>query len=827
MASFTSRDPDTQEKIMLSNYLKIALRNIRKQKGYTFINIFGFTLGLTATLLILMYVVHEWSYDRFHVKSDRIYRITFHGKIGQHEFESAASSAPAAQGFLQEFPQVEAATRIDKMGEQVVRYGDHIFNEHNLLQADANFFEIFSFPLYQGEPDQALAEPNTIVLTERLALKYFGHCSPVGEILTIGNNQTAYKVTGIVQNPPQNSHFDFDALTSMAGSDRGRRMNWLNLSLYTYILLKENASVGELRANLPALYEKYFSTPIQDVMQMSWQKFLEQGNNMGINLQPLTSIHFDSRFNDELKPVGNKGNVFLFSLIALFVLLIACINYMNLATARSASRAKEVGVRKVVGAKRSALIKQFLSESFLLAMISMILSIGLVELLLPLFNEVSGIQFSSGLFAKGWVIAGLIGFTLLIGLLAGSYPALVLTLYQPIQVLRSKTMRGHDSRRLRSALVIFQFIISITLILSTVFVYKQLLFARSKQLGFDKENVLIVQHAGRLGAHSQAFKQTVSQLAFVRSASLAEAVPARGGYNGTFYASKEPDRIGQGIKGTEGEQICRHFMADPDYLQTLQLELAEGRNFSANLATDSAAVILNQAAVKVLDLNQPVDKIVYATGQKDQPGYRVIGVVKDYHMQSLHSNIEPVVMHLGHSPNMLVVRLLPGDHAASIEHIQRIWHQFALNTPFTYSFLDEDYDALFRAEVRFGKLVGYFALFTIFIACLGAFGLATFSAEQRTKEIGIRKTLGASVIDLLILLTRDFSILVTVSFVIAVPLTYWAVQKWLQSFAYRIGIDAWTFIIAGIAAILIALLTVSTQAVRAAVANPVKALRYE
>ncbi|MBD3375149.1 FtsX-like permease family protein [candidate division KSB1 bacterium] len=812
---------------MLNNYLKIALRNIRKQKGYTFINVFGFTLGLTCTLLILMYVVHEWSYDRFHEKADRIYRITFLGKIGQHEFESAASGVPAADGFMQEFPQVETATRIDKMGEQVVRLGDRSFNEQDLLLADPNFFDVFSFRLLQGEPNQVLHEPHTVVLTERLALKYFGDRSPVGEMITVGKNKTDYKITGVVENPPQNSHFDFDALVSMAGMDWGRRMNWLNFSLYTYILLKENTSIDALEANLPALYEKYFTTPIQNVLQMSWQKFLEQGNNMGIVLQPLTSIHFNSRFNDELKPIGNKSNVFLFSLIAIFVLVIACINYMNLATARSASRAKEVGVRKVVGANRSALIKQFLSESLLLAIISMILSIGLVELLLPVFNELSGIHFSSGLFARGWVLAGLTGFTLLIGLLAGSYPALVLTLYQPIQVLRSKSMRGHDNRKLRSALVIFQFIISITLILSTAFVYKQLSFVRSKQLGFDKENVLIVQHTGRLGAQAQAFKQSVSQQTFVHSASLAEAVPARGGYNGTFYNSKEPDRTAQGFQVTEGEQICRHFMADPEYLQTLKFDLVKGRDFSAELSTDSMAVILNQAAVRVLGLNQPINKIVYATGQKDQPGYRVIGVVKDYHMQSLHSNIEPVVMHLGHSPRLLVVRLLPGDHAAGVEQLEKIWHQFALNTPFTYSFLDEDYDALFRAEVRFGKLVGYFALFTIFIACLGAFGLATFSAEQRTKEIGIRKTLGASIPNLILLLTREFSILVSLAFVIAVPLTYYAVQKWLQGFAYRIGIDVWTFIIAGIAAILIALLTVSFQAVRAAMANPVKALRYE
>ncbi len=526
---------------MLNKIFKTALRNIRKQKGYTFINIFGFTLGLTCALLILMYVVQEWSYDRFHDKADRIYRITFHGKLGQHEFESAASSSPAAAEFMQEFPQVETATRIDRMGEQVVRFGEYIFNERNLLRADPNFFDVFTFPLIAGEPKRVLTEPNTIVLSQRLAQKYFGDQSPVGEVLVIGKEQTAFRVTGVVKNPPQNSHFEFDALVSMIGQDRASPMQWLNFSLYTYILLKENSSIKSVEANLPALYEKYFSTPIQQVLQLSWEKFLEQGNDMGIVLQPLTSIHFDSHFNDEIKPAGSKSNILLFSLIALFVLLIACINYMNLTTARSASRAKEVGVRKVVGANRSSLIRQFLGESLLLAALSMILSLGFVELLLPTFNELSGIQFSSGLFLQGWMIAGLLGLTLLIGFLAGSYPAFVLTLYQLIEALRTKDP------------------------------------------GIKHQGLLAIELANADSREkNQLLKTEFLHLSRVNKATACSAVPLKGLTRNGYFP-----------EGMKTPMMIHVIDVDRDFIDLFELDVVQGRNFEQS--TDRDDYLINES----------------------------------------------------------------------------------------------------------------------------------------------------------------------------------------------------------------------------------------
>ncbi|MBN1561243.1 ABC transporter permease [candidate division KSB1 bacterium] len=809
---------------MFINYLKIALRNIRLQKGYSFINIFGFSIGLTSCLLILLYVAQELSYDRFHSKADRIYRVTFSGNSDRGKLFSVYTGAPLAAGFRQEFPEIESITRMMRVGEQVVRYGESTFNEKNILRADPSFFSVFDFQVLEGDPATALADPGTVLLTETTAKRYFGTTSTIGQILLMDDEGTPYKVTGIVKDVPANSHFDFDMLISMTGHARAASTNWLNIFLFTYLVLEEGASATELEAKFPLLYDKYFTPLLQSFMKISWQEFKEQGNDCFFGLQPLTKIHLHSHTDGELKANGNLTNLCIFSLIALFILLIACINYMNLSTARSAKRGKEVGVRKVLGAGRKNLIRQFLTESMLFSFLAMFIAIALIQLFIPIFNNISGTQLSSSLFQNGWTV-GLLVLTLLIGLFSGSYPAFYLTIFKPIQILSGVNKLGAGSK-LRSGLVVFQFAISIGLVLATVIVYKQLQFIREKNLGFDRENVLIIPNANRLGSQKESFRQALRGLADVINASASEAIPARGGYNGTIFRATAPASDEHPFEITDADQQCRHFETDTDYLQTMGIDLIAGRNFSTDMSTDQSAVIINEATAGVFGWDDPVGKCVYGTGMKDSPEFQVIGVVRDYHFNSLHELITPVIMMRG-GGGIIIVRIQGGHINETIQAIENTWKEFAPNMPFVYSFLDQEFDALFRAEQQFGKLVAYFAMLTIFIACLGAFGLATFSAEQRTKEIGIRKSLGASVQQVVFMLTKEFTRLVVVAFVIVVPIAWYVMSRWLQNFAYRTSISVGIILLAGLTAILFAWLTVSYQAVRAATANPVKALRYE
>jgi len=812
---------------MFANYLKLALRNIYVQKGYSFINIFGFSLGITCCLLILLYVTHELSYDRFHSKADRIYRVVFNDHWGQSSIGTIYTAAPVAEGFREEFPEVENATRFMHFrGDQVVRFEDKNFNEKKMLRADANFFEIFDFNIIEGDPATALVDPNTVILTESTAKKYFGSMPAMGQILTLGEPATPLKVTGIVEDIPENSHFDFDMLVSMAGYERALNTNWLSCFLYTYVLLKEGATVESLDAKLPGLYAKYFGPLIEGFMKISWEEFREQGNDLFYTLQPLEKIHLCSHSDNELKPSGSITNLFIFAMIAVFILIIACINYMNLATARATKRAKEVGVRKVLGANRRNLICQFMTESMLFSFIAMVIAIGLIELFTPIFRNVSGVPLTFSIFHSWWIPVGLVLLTVLIGFISGSYPALFLTLFQPVEILRSKAKAGKGSARLRSGLVIFQFAISIGLILSTVMVYRQLQYIRDKNLGYNRDNVVIVKNAHRLGQQKESFRQALKTQTDIISTSSCEAIPARGGYNGTFFKAEISDNAYDAFQISEDDQISCHFEADVDYLKTMGMELVSGRNFSDDMGTDQSAVIINEAAARMFGWENPVGKFIYGTGMQNVPKFQIIGLLRDYHLSSLHKLITPVIMMRG-SGNYIAARIQSDHVPETIRMIENIWNEFAPNVPFVYSFLDEEFDALFRAEQRFGKLVGYFSVLTIFIACLGAFGLATFSAEQRTKEIGIRKSLGASISQVVLLLTRDFTRMVALAFILIVPVAWYAMSRWLENFAYRTNISIWVFLFAGIAAILFAWLTVSYQAIRAATTNPVKALRYE
>ena len=813
---------------MFSNYLKIAFRNIRKQKGYAFINIFGFTLGIAACLLILLYVAHELSYDRFNEKADRIYRLASDVRIASQEPDRlATSAAPAAAAMMQDFPEVETATRIDNIGQTVVRSGDQMFNEDNMFYADPNFFEVFTFPMIAGNPATALNDPKSVVLTKSTAERYFGEQSALGKTLSIGESGEVYQVTGVVEDVPDNSHFDFDLLLSMKGYKRAETAQWGNMFLYTYLVLRKDADPASLEAKFPAVYSKYYGPLIETFLKQSWEEFRGEGNYFRFILQPLTDIHLHSHLRSELQPPGSVSNLYIFSSIALFILLIACINFMNLSTARSVKRAREVGVRKVLGSDRQSIIKQFLAESLMYTAVATLLAIGFVEFFLGTFNNIAGVNLSIGLFHQWWMLAGLVVVALGVGMIAGGYPALYLAGFQPADVLKGTVKSGRKSGRVRSGLVIFQFAISIGLILCTTLVYSQLRYIQTKDLGFDKENVLVINNANRLGNQKAAFYQAVTEQSGVVSASICQALPAEGGYNGTLFKSTPPEFKQGAPQFSDKDILFSYFQADDHYLETMELRLKSGRNFSSEYASDSAAAIVNEVVVSSFGWEDPVGQYFYATGSEGTPRYHVIGVTENYHFESLHTRIKPVVLLMGNAGNRIAVRLQPGTVAGMVNTIKQTWQEFAPGAPFTYSFLDQDFDALFRAEQRFGTLVGYFTLLTIFIACLGAFGLAAFSAEQRTKEIGIRKALGASMPNIVLLLTRDFTRLVLIAFIIAVPVAYYFMHRWLQDFAYRVGVGPGSILITGVIALTVAFLSVGWQAVRAGRANPVEALRYE
>ncbi len=813
---------------MLKNYLIVTIRNLLQNKTYTFINLLGFTIGIASCLLIMLYITHELSYDRFHVKADRIYRLGGEFRLGGAEGSSATSPVPAAAGFKAEFPEVEDATRLRNAGEQVVRHNDQLLNETGLLYADNNFFDVFDFELLLGDPATALLEPNTVVLTEETALKYFGDEAAINDVLTIGDNNTAYRVTGIVRNPPDNSHIDFEMLLSMASRGDGEMAQtaWGNFNLYTYLVLREGASLATLEAKIPSFYQSQM-LPLMQEIGISWEAFLGQGNQIRLILQPLASIHLHSNLDSELQPGGNPANLYIFSAIALFILLIACINFMNLSTARSANRAKEIGIRKTLGSAHGNLVRQFLTESILFSILGMILAIVLVELFIIPFNNAAGIELAFSPFTHWWLAAGLIILTLLVGVLAGSYPAFYLAALKPVEVLKGEIRTGVKRGKFRSGLVVFQFAISIGLIVSTFFIYRQLEYINNKNLGFDKENVLIIPNAGRLGNQLAAFKQELQEQPQVINASISSGIPGRDSYGGTLYKGEPPENTDQGLSITEEDQDFQNFSADYDYIETMGMELMSGRNFSSEYSSDSAAFIINEAVARAFGWEDPVGKDIYVTGWDGQPRYQVIGVVRDYHLESLRNDIGPVVMSLGTTGQYLLVRIQPEDIRGSLAMIENKWREFAPNVPFDYSFLDDDFDFLLRDEQRFGQIVSAFTALTIFISCLGLFGLAAFAAERHTKEIGIRKVVGASVAQVVGLLSKEFLVLVLIANVIAWPVAWYAMRRWLEDFAYRIELGLGVFILAGLMALVIALVTVSWQTIRAATANPVEALRYE
>ena len=802
---------------MLKNYLKIALRNLQKQKFYAFINVLGLTIGIAASLLIVVYISDELSYDRFHTKADEIYRVTVKAKISDQLSQLATSSLPFAHTAVNEFPEVTEAVRLDFAGEVVVAIDDRSFIEKSVLVADSNFFRVFSFKLLEGNEQTVLKDPNKIVLTASSAKKYFDYpntsISLLGKSIRVGGDN--FEVSGVVADPPSNSHFDFDLIASMK-----TRTNldgaWTSNNLYTYLVLNPKANWKELEAKFEALVEKYVGPEIQQYLGVSLQEFKQQGGDYGFSLQPLTDIHLKSKLDDEIAANGDITYLYIFGIIAIFIVVIACINFMNLSTARSANRAKEVGVRKTAGATRGGLINQFLTESMLISLISTTLALAMILILFPWFNAIADKQIAFSNLLNGKLLVALVGFCIFIGLLAGSYPSLYLSSFKPAQVLKGKLSAGFKSSVMRSSLVVFQFTISISLIVSTLVVYKQLNMMQNRNLGFNQENVLIIDNAYFLGNNKQAFQNDLENYHGIVKVSSSTSVPPKLDSNTVFKAL-----------GKDQEHLLQWYRTDHNHLSTLGIELHAGRFFSEDFPSDSSAIILNEAAMKAIGWENHENQRMLTFNQSPEGDMlNVIGVVKDYHYESLKSRIRPMAMVLGDG-NIISVRLEPGNPQEKIQLIESKWKQYATEAPLAYSFLDDNLDRQYRSEMNMLRIFIVFTSLAIIIACLGLLGLASYAAEQRSKEISIRKVLGANASQVMILMSKDFTKLVAISFVLAAPVAYLFLSKWLEGFAYKINIELVSFLVGGLIAVVIAWFTVSYQSIKVAISNPVDSLKNE
>jgi putative ABC transport system permease protein len=792
---------------MIKNYFKIAFRNLWRHRVFSFINIMGLTVGMTACLLIFLYVRFELSYDKFHPKADRIYRMVTDLRTPS---ETVYPSGPAwAVGPHLQFdlPEVEAFTRVN-YDNLLVRKGDIKFNEDGAIWADPAFFTIFNFPLLKGDARFALTQPFSIVLSETAAKKYFGKEDPMGKTLLITGEGKPAIVTGIMKDMPENTLIKSDVVLSLVTITqqyaKGIDNEWGNYGPYTFILLKQGSNAVALQKKFPAFLDKWNGAEMKK-MQMFPTLLLE----------PLKDVYLKST-RDGSK--GNMMNVYVFSIIALFILVIACINFINLTTARASERAKEVGIRKVAGAVRGQLARQFIGESVIICLIAFLLTLGLSSLLLSSFNQLAGKIISTGIFSNIGLLFLLLGIALVIGLLAGIYPAFILSSFKPIMVLKGRFATGTKGSILRKSLVITQFAISTALIIGTIIVYTQMQYMRSRDLGFKKDQVLVVDTNG--DDKRETFQKLVASLPKVKATTLSGSVPG-GGHQGAYSE----------VENAKGDlQIANLdlYYVDFDYIPFYDIKMAAGRPFDRAYKTDSNnAMILNEAAVKLLGYHSPQDAVGKRFKQWGHEG-QIIGVIKDFHYHSLQSPIKPLTMRMDWGRfGLLSVKLDPTNTPSTIAAIEKQFKTVIPNRPFSYYFMDEFFDRQYRSEERFGRLFLNFAALAILISCLGLLGLASYSTMQRTREIGIRKVMGASVSNIINLLSKEFLKLVIISFFIAAPVAWYFMNKWLLDFAYRTKISWWVFAGAGILAVLIAVITISVQAFKAAVANPVKSLRTE
>lgn len=805
---------------MYKSYFKIAFRNLVKNKGMFAINVGGLALGVATCIIIMLFVVDELSFDRYNEKADQIVRVVLKGKMNGEIIKESVTPAPVAPTLKSEFPEVIDGTRIKAIWSSKITYKNSTYRNSKLAFVDPNFFEVFTLPFVHGDPRTALKEPNTIVITEEEALKYFGHEDPMNKILDFNEEGEQYKVTGVMKKVPTNSHFHFDLFASTVDVKDAKENDWMQSRYFNYVVLAEGANIAEFESKLPAIITKYMGPQIERI-GMTYEKFKSNGNNIGLYVQPLTDIHLYSDCNNELEAKGDIKSVYIFGAVAAFMLLIACINFMNLSTAAATKRSKEVGVKKVLGSLKSQLVKQFLTESFLATSAAMIVGVCLVVLALPIFNYLSGKELEASFMLNPSVLIALASLLVFISVAAGSYPAFFLSSFAPISALKNKIKNGGGSKGVRSTLVVFQFVISVCLIVAIIIVQQQMSFIQNKEVGYNKDRMLVLRESYLLGKNEEAFKNQLLADSRVESVTMSAYIPA---------GPTDTDMRGT-FRGEQKEEIRRTVLynIDPQYIPTMGMQIVTGRNFSEKFGNESENIIINETAARIFGLtSNPLGQSLSMMTDNigGHKSFKIIGVVKDFHFRSLHESIAPLMM-INNPYGGLIVRVKPNETASLLASMEEKWKSFKVEEPFTYAFLDELYNETYVAEQRMGSILKIFVLLTIFIACLGLFGLVTFTAEQRVKEIGIRKVLGASVAQIVSILTKDLIILVAVSLVIAFPLGYYLMDQWLLDFAYRINIQWWVFAMAGGLTLSIAFLTMSFTTVKSSLTNPVSSLRSE
>ena len=814
---------------MFRNYLKITIRNLWKNKSYSFINMVGLAVGLASCIVILLYVNNELSYDKHHKKVDRIARVASFIDFSGSYLELATTASPMGPTLKTDYADVEDMVRVRPRGEFHVRSGDTNIKESDIIFSDPSVFNVFTIPVIHGDSETALLEPYTMALSRSKALKYFGKENVVGETLLL-DDMHSYKINAVYEDMPSTSHFNFEFLLSMETiSDEANNGVWLSNNFRTYLLFKEGTDIEGFKENFETIKKTYIEPQLIDFTGSGLEEFQEAGNSLQYELQPLSDIHLHSDLIAEFQPNGNINYVFLFSGLAAFILILACINFMNLATARSLKRAKEVGIRKTLGSVRKQLVTQFFTESMLLCILSFLIALFLVELTLPFFSNLSGTTLATNYLSNSSLIVSIAGIVLITGLLAGSYPAVMLSGFKPIKVLKG-TFQHKEKSRFRSALVVFQFSVSLVVIIGLLVINKQLDFIQNQSLGFQKEQTVIVHDAYTLDSNLQAYKERLLNEPEFRNATISSFLPVSGfSMNDQTFWPKGKDPV---QSNSSSLQVWR---VDEDYIPTLGMEIVEGRNFSEDRGTDENTVILNEALAQRFGFEDPIGEVINTFTQNPDRSFdnenlrefTIIGVVKNFHFKSLKENIAPLGLFKGTSRGNVIFKIDTENAAVALSKIENTWTEMAPGQPFSYSFLDDRFDQMYRSENRVSNLVFAFSVLIIVIACLGLFGLSAYSAEQRTKEIGIRKVLGASVTGIVSLVSKDFIKLILISFFIAAPVGYFIMQQWLREFTYKTNIGVDVFLISGIGIILVASITVSWQSIKAALTNPVKSLKSE
>jgi ABC-type antimicrobial peptide transport system permease subunit len=788
---------------MIRNYLLVTLRNIKRHWGYSLINIFGLAMGMTCCILIFMWVLDELSFDRFHENGNRIYRVN---KIWRKGVTAhyATTPAPLAEALKTDFPEIVDATRIRNIGPLLMANGERVFREPNGIFVDPVFFRMFSFPFIKGEPAAALSDPFSIILTERLSQKYFGHEDPIGKVIRINNRQD-FTVRGIVANAPMNSHIQFDYIMTyglIPMIEPPTSYDWHNVLYYTYVLLEQNADSRHVNEKIA----DYLKKPIPE-------------STSTLYLQPLKRIHLhSSHLRLTVSNSGRIQTVSLFSAMALFILIIACVNFMNLTTARSSQRAREVGMRKVVGARRFQLIGQFVGESVVLICIAFILAVLLIQILIPFFNTLSGKSIRLGTLIHHYFLLGIFGIGLVTAVLSCGYPAMVLSSFQPVDVLRGGSQGTPKGYLFRRIMVVFQFFLTVTLIIGMIVVYRQLQFIQNREIGFDKDHLVILPISDEIRERYDIFKKELSEIPAVINVSGSVSAPTWG-YDNTTLSVDWPG------KRSDQEILMHGVGVDYDFFRTFKMDIIDGRTFSRAFSTDTVNFILNESAVQAIGFKDPVGQW-FRFGEKEGT---IVGIVKDYHYRSLHVPIQPLFMRI-YAPRwiqFLFIRMDSRDIPGTVKIIEETWKGVSPNTPFQFTFVNDLLNSMYQTEQRIGVLFRYFTALAIVIACLGLFGLASFVAEQRTKEIGIRKVLGASSSGIVLMLSKEFGKWIIMANIIAWPVGYFVMNLLLQNYAYKIRIGFDIMLLSGLIALLVAMISVSYQSMRAASANPVNSLRYE